>query len=64
MLYQHFAKVGAYQYEEQVWRRVAYVCRYAHQPLDLVLQLGARQLGLLQKAVSDIVREENDVKGS
>ncbi len=61
-LYVHLARVGPWQYEKQVWKRVAYACRYGHQSLDIVLHMGSHQLGLLIEALSDIVQDENGSK--
>ena len=48
--------------ERAVWARVAYLCRYGHQPVELALELPTRAALLLQAALSDIVGQENGEK--
>ena len=39
---------------------LAYLGRYGHQPINVVMKLTVRDLGLLSEQVAEIVREENE----
>ncbi len=39
---------------------MAYLGRYGHQPVNVVLRMTMREMGLLAEQVNEIVREENE----
>lgn len=41
------------------WRQIAYLARYGHQPVDVLLGLSLRDLNSFQEAISEIVEREN-----
>lgn len=43
-----------------MWRLLAYVGRYGHQPLDVALRLPRSALARFADKVEEIVREENE----
>ncbi len=45
--------------ERRIWKLLAYVGRYGHQPVSVAAALPVRQLRLLADALNDIVVEEN-----
>ena len=45
--------------EKRIWKMLAYVGRYGHQPVDVSMRLPVRQLRMLADALNDIVAEEN-----
>ena len=53
-----------YEYERHVWERLAFASRYGHQPLDVLLHMETRAVGLFCEALANIVREENRKPGS
>ena len=40
------------------WRRLAYLTRYGKQPLDQLMKLSLTDLALYEKAISDIIAQE------
>jgi hypothetical protein len=44
---------------QRIWKLLAYVGRYGHQPIDIALRLTVRQLNMLAESVAELVREEN-----
>jgi hypothetical protein len=46
--------------DEQIWKLVAYLGRYGHQPADVSLNLPVLDLRKLYMAVGKIVDEENE----
>lgn len=53
-----YAKIG--NNEQRIWKLLAYVGRYGHQPVSIARQLTVRELGRLADSVAQIVREENE----
>lgn len=55
------AEVG---HEEQLWRLAAFLARYAHQPIDVLLRLTLPELRCFANAVARLLEEEaKAVKG-
>lgn len=44
---------------ERIWKLLAYVARYGHQPVDVSKRLPLRELKLLADQLAKIVEEEN-----
>jgi len=44
----------------RIWKLVAYLGRYGHQPVNVVMRMTMREMGLLAEQVNEIVREENE----
>ena len=47
------------QLEREIWRLLAYVARYGHQPLSVATQWTVRELGVFADEISRIVAVEN-----
>jgi hypothetical protein len=45
--------------EERIWKLLAYVGRYGHQPVNVARQLTVRDLHRLAGKVAEIVEQEN-----
>jgi hypothetical protein len=45
--------------ERRIWRLLAYVGRYGHQPLDTMRRMTMRELRLMSSQLAAIVEEEN-----
>lgn len=45
--------------EQRIWKLLAYVGRYGHQPVTVARSLTVRELRVLADAVAEIVGEEN-----
>lgn len=43
-----------------IWRMAAFLGRYGHQSVDVILQMPIRDAAKLMNAVGDLIREEND----
>lgn len=43
----------------RIWKMLAYVGRYGHQPVNVAMQLTVRDLSKLADCVAELVREEN-----
>ena len=56
MLSAVMASLGSH--EDRIWKLVAHLGRYGHQPADVVLRMPMRRLKKLSDAVNEIVREE------
>ena len=52
-----YSRVGAN--EQRIWKLLAYVGRYGHQPVASAALLPVRQLRMLADALNEIVTEEN-----
>ena len=46
--------------EARIWKMLAYVGRYGHQPINVAMRLTGRELGHLAESVAELVREENE----
>jgi hypothetical protein len=44
--------------ERRIWKLIAYLGRYAHQPADVCLRLTLRQLSLLAESTAGILKDE------
>lgn len=44
----------------RIWKLVAYLGRYGHQPANVSLKLTTLEMGMLAEQVNEIVREENE----
>lgn len=53
-----YARAGST--EDRIWKLLAYVGRYAHQPVDVAKRLTVRELNRLAAKVAEIVEKEND----
>jgi hypothetical protein len=51
--------VGRDSYERRIFKLVAYLGRYAHQPADVSLRLPMSRLRMLAEETDRIVTEEN-----
>ena len=45
--------------EQRIWKLLAYVGRYGHQPVTVARSLTVRELRVLADAVGEIIGEEN-----
>jgi len=52
-----FAKAGSNTV--RIWKMLAYVGRYGHQPVNTAMRLTVRELSQLAECVAELVREEN-----
>lgn len=50
--------------EARIWKLLAYLGRYGHQPVNVALKLTLRELNALAAQVAELVREENDANRS
>lgn len=48
---------------QKIWEKLAYAGRYGGQPLDVLMKMPLRDIGIFCGAVSDIVEEENKPRG-
>lgn len=44
---------------KRIWKLLAYLGRYAHQPLDVLREMPLSELYALRDATAEIVEEEN-----
>lgn len=50
--------------EEQLWRLLSFLARYAHQPVDVLLRLTIPELTMFAKATGRLLEEEaKSIKG-
>lgn len=45
--------------DDRIWRTLAYVGRYGHQPVNVARQLTVRELHKLAEKIAEIVEKEN-----
>lgn len=45
--------------DDRIWRILAYVGRYGHQPVDVARKLTVRELNKLSEKIAEIVEKEN-----
>jgi len=44
---------------DRVWKMLAYVCRYGHQPITALLQMPVGNLRRLADKIADLIEKEN-----
>jgi len=49
------------QLQQVIWRRIAFLGRYGHQPAHALLRMPTTQLYDLARAVAELMREERDL---
>lgn len=54
----------AADYEERLWKMIAFLGKYGHQPANVCLSMTTTELGRLANAVAEIMREEADAQAS
>ena len=47
------------EYEKRIWKLVAFLGRYGHQPAEMCLSMDTEDLRNLATGVADIMEEEN-----
>jgi len=49
----------ANQNVDRIWKTLAYVCRYGHQPIPALLSLSVSDLRRLADKIADLIEKEN-----
>ena len=48
---------------KRIWKLLAFVGRYGHQPVNVAMSLTVRDLGVLASQIGQIIEEENAAGG-